>query len=186
MKHPSFLRGALLGLGISIASMLLFSLLSLLFSNDLAIRCLIAGAGLIYIVQLIALSGERVGAVTTMTVWTVASAALLWVGPPLIFYLLAHIVFIWLIRSLYFYSSILPSLADLGLSLLSFSAAVWAAQHTGNVFLSFWCFFLVQALWSAIPLYSKDRRMTQPVNDDRFQEAYRSAEAALGRLLSIH
>ncbi len=57
----------------------------------------------------------------------------------------------WLVRSLYFYSGVLPALMDLGLSALSITAAVWAISQSGSVFLATWCFFLVQALFVAIP-----------------------------------
>jgi hypothetical protein len=190
MKHPSFLSTALFGLGVSVFGAILFHLLSLLFSSDLVVRCLIAGASLIYIVWLIQQSGERVGLVTTVTVWALMSSALIWTELSLVYSLLVYIVFIWLVRSLYFYSSLLSSLVDMGLSFLSFSAALWAAAHTGNVFLSFWCFFLVQALCSAVPAHFKGRDSgypgAGPVLDDRFQAAYRTAEAALSKLSSIH
>jgi hypothetical protein len=186
MKSPSFLQGALTGLVISVAAALLFSLLTLWFDNDLVIRCLITAAGLIYIIQLIKLSGEPIGRLTTISIWSAVSLVLLWTEPPLIFYLLTNILLIWLVRSLYFYSSTLPSIGDLALSLLSLSAAVWAAMQTGNVFLSFWCFFLMQALWSAIPRQLKSHQPEMLPTNDRFQEAYRNAEVAVGKILSIH
>ena len=194
MKHPSFLSTALFGLGVSVSGAVLFHMLSLLFSSDLVLRCLIAGTAFIYIVWLIQQSGERVGLVTTVTFWALMTSALIWTEMSLVYSLLVYIVFIWLVRSLYFYSSLLSSLVDMGLSFLSFSAALWAATHTGNVFLSFWCFFLVQALCSAVPAHFDDRRSnpvpgypgTGPFLEDRFQAAYRSAEAALSKLSSIH
>ena len=90
-----------------------------------------------------------------------------------------------LLGSLYFYTSLVSCVIDLFFSLVSLGAAIWAAQHTGSVFLSFWCFFLAQSLWSVIPIDMKDRRHTPTATDDKFQEAYRVAEAALGKLLSI-
>ncbi len=192
MKHPSFLSTALFGLVVSVSGAVLFHMLSLLFNSDLVVRCLIAGAAFIYIVWLILQSGERVGLVTMVTVWALMSSALMWIELSLVYSLLVYIVFIWLVRSLYFYSSLLSSLVDMGLSFVSFSAALWAATHTGNVFLSFWCFFLVQALCSAVPAHFKGRDPVPgypgagPVLDDRFQAAYRTAEAALSKLSSIH
>jgi hypothetical protein len=78
---------------------------------------------------------------------------------------------------------------DAGLSGLALAAAVWAAISTGSLFLALWCFFLVQALFVAIP-----NRMSAPRNhgrraqksasavDDDFERAYRNAEAAVRRL----
>lgn len=187
MKRPTFLRSVSLGLGISIASAILFTTLSGVAGNDIVIRWIIAGAGLVYIVHFIRASGQRVGGITTVVVWFASSAILLWWHPPLFLYLAAHIALIWLVRSFYFYASVLSAITDLGLSFLSFCAAVWAASHTGNVFLSMWCFFLVQALSSAIPLHFKQQRHSPPtIQDDRFQRAYRTAEAAVSKLSSIH
>jgi len=187
MKRPAFLRSVLLGLGISTAGAIMFAILSGLFSNDLVIRWIIAGAGMVYIVNLIRISGQRVGGISTVLVWLVTSAVLLWWHPSLFLYLAAHTTLIWLVRSFYYYSSILSSLTDLGLSFLSLCAAVWAATHTGNVFLSMWCFFLVQALCHFIPLqFKQNRNTTSSIRDDRFQQAYRTAEAAVSKLSSIH
>ncbi|MDH3694817.1 MAG: hypothetical protein OER96_09630 [Gammaproteobacteria bacterium] len=187
MKRPTFFRSVLLGLGISITGAILFTLLSGLISNDLVIRWIIAGAGMVYIVNLIRISGQRVGGITTVVIWLCTSAIILWWHPPSFLYLAAHTTLIWLVRSFYFYSSILSALTDLGLSFLSLCAAVWAATHTGNVFLSMWCFFLMQALCSFIPLHFKqNRNTTSAIQDDRFQQAYRTAEAAVSKLSSIH
>ena len=91
-------------------------------------------------------------------------------------------------RSLYFYSSVLPALTDLMLSGLGLAAAVWAAGQTGSVFLSLWCFFLVQALFVVIPTRIRRRHSESslgPDGLDRFQRAHRSAEAAVRRLSSL-
>jgi hypothetical protein len=94
---------------------------------------------------------------------------------------------VWLIRSLYFYSSVLSALADLALNALSVIAAVWAVRQTGSVFLSFWCFFLVQALFVAIPAAMQRNKHgpAEAESEDRFQQAYRVAESALRNLTSV-
>jgi hypothetical protein len=187
MKRLSFLRGGVIGFGISVVGAFLFSVLSMSFNNDLIIRCIIAGAGFFYVIQLMRVSGERVGFIATVVVWTIACTILLWWHPSLVLYLAAHTILIWLVRSLCFYSSVLSALADFGLSFLSFCAAIWAAIHTGDVFLSIWCFFLVQALSATIPTQFKKRtEFASVIQDDRFQRAYRMAESALSKLSSIH
>ncbi|MGH8576033.1 MAG: hypothetical protein ACREXX_07925 [Gammaproteobacteria bacterium] len=82
----------------------------------------------------------------------------------------------------------LSALADLGLNALSVMATVWAVRQTGSVLLGIWCFFLVQALFVAIPpaMQRKKRGSGEPEAEDRFQEAYRVAESALRSLTSIH
>ena len=68
------------------------------------------------------------------------------------------------------------------------AAGIWAATQTGSLFLSLWCFFLVQALFVAIPVNMN--RKTAPGSsqrdpEDRFQHAHRVAESALRRLSSL-
>ncbi len=58
---------------------------------------------------------------------------------------------LWLIRSLYFYDSVLSALVDLGLTGVALVTAIWAWLASNNLFLAFWCFFLVQALFVLIP-----------------------------------
>ena len=108
-------------------------------------------------------------------------------APPLTLYLLIHVGAIWLVRSLYFYSGVVPALMDLGISALSVSAMAWAISRSGSVFLATWCFFLVQALFVAIPKRIGRRPGTGQDGHDseaRFQHAYRAAEAAVRRLSS--
>ena len=108
-------------------------------------------------------------------------------SPPLLLYLLIHLGAIWLTRSLYFYSGVLPALADLALTGLGLAAATWAVTRTGSVFLGTWCFFLTQALFVSIP----DTMRRKPgasgfghTRADRFQHAHRMAEAAVRKLSS--
>jgi len=199
MKRPSFLQGAALGLVISIAGALLFVVFSTLFSHDAVIRWIIAASGLVYIVHIIHLNRVPVGSLTALIVWTATSALLLWLPTSLVFYLATHVSLIWLIRSLFYYSSILSAFADFGLSLLGICSAIWAALTTGNIFLSIWCYFLVQALTCAIPLhfplhyplhyplhFGKLPNDSTKVQGDRFQNAHHLAETALRRISSIH
>jgi hypothetical protein len=98
-----------------------------------------------------------------------------------------HLGIIWLIRSLNFYASALPALADLGLNGLGLAASIWAVTRTGSVFLGIWCFFLVQALFVVIP--KSVRRTPGPtrighMHEDRFQHAYHVAETAARKLSS--
>ena len=51
-------------------------------------------------------------------------------GLPLAGYVLVHVGLVWLVRSLYYYSGLLPALADLASRLLGAAFAVWAAQRS--------------------------------------------------------
>jgi hypothetical protein len=189
MKTPSFFEGVVIALAVSVLGGALYSVLSSVFPAAAVLRLLIAGAGLGYVFYLLSRSRERVGRVTAVACWTLATGVTWFIEPPLILYILTQLGLIWLIRSLYFYSSGLSAMADLMLNGLSLVAAVWAARHTGSVFLSLWCFFLTQSLFVVIPArMRRSNRATQsgPVSIDRFQRAHRSAEAAVRRLSSIH
>ncbi len=152
--------------------------------GGLPLRILIAGLGLGYVLYLLKRSGYRIGRLTTLAAWALLAGAIGFVQPALPLYLLVHVGALWLIRSLYFYSSVLAALADLGLNAASVVAAVWALRYTGSVFLGIWCFFLVQALFAAIPpaLPRNQNIPGEPEAEDRFQQAYRVAEAALRHL----
>jgi hypothetical protein len=188
MKQPTFFEGAVVALVASIAGSVLFTALTPLFAAAWVLRLLIAGLGLGYILYLFSRSRERIGRTTALAFWTLASGAAWWLAPSLPLYLLLHLGLIWLIRSLYFYSSLLCALADLALGGFALAAAVWASIHTGSLFLGIWCFFLLQALFVAIPA-SLDRkaseRQSPPHREDRFRHAHRAAESAMRKLSSI-
>ena len=76
---------------------------------------------------------------------------------------------------------------DLGLNALSISASVWAITRSGSVFLATWCFFLVQALFVAIPPNVKGRAESVPdtvAQRETFERARRQADQALRQLFT--
>ena len=154
---------------------------------QVVVRLLIAGLGLVYVLYLFGRSQERVGRVLTLGLWALAAGIAWFATPPLELYVLLHCGLIWIIRSLYSYSGVLPALIDLGLNGLALAAAIWAAVRSDSVFLIVWCFFLVQALYVAIPPNLR-RQLTTAVagtpGEDRFRRAHRAAEAALRKLSS--
>jgi hypothetical protein len=186
MKQPGFFEGVALAFGFSLAGGLAYGALNLLFPADFALRLVIAGLGLAYLVYLLRRSRERVGRLTTLALWiVVAAGAGLWpLSLPL--YVLAHVGMLWLVRSLYFHNGFTAALADLMLNGFALAGAVWAAGRTGSLFLALWCFFLAQALFAAIPeLLPNPRAQAGPDAENRFQHAHRAAEAALRRLSSM-
>ncbi|MGH8626526.1 MAG: hypothetical protein ACREYC_15080 [Gammaproteobacteria bacterium] len=186
MKRPAFLEGVVVAFAASAAGSVLFTVLGAVLPGGLLLRFLIAGLGLCYVLYLLKRSRDRIGRITSLAAWAVLAGATGFVQPSLPAYLLVHVGALWLIRSLYFYSSLLSALGDLWLNALSVIAAVWALRQTGSMFLSIWCFFLVQALFVAIPcaLQRKKHRPGEPEAEDRFQQSYRVAESALRNLTS--
>jgi hypothetical protein len=189
MKQPTFLEGVSVAIAASLAGSVLYTALNVVFPGVPVLRLLIAGIGLAYVVYLLSRSPERVGRFTAVAAWLLVASVLWFTHPPLLLYVCVHLGALWLIRSLYFYSSALSALADLGLNGLSLSAAIWAVTRTGSVFLGLWCFFLVQALFVCIPKSVNRKPGTAPAGhklEDRFQHAHRVAEAAVRKLSSSH
>ena len=187
MKRPSFLHGVVVAAVLGFFASAVVATLTPFVGLGSVVRLVIPALALAYLLYLFSRSTERLGRVTTLSLWAVLAAATWWIAPPLPLYLLIHVGAIWLVRSLYFYSGVMPALMDLGISALSISAAVWAISRSGSVFLATWCFFLVQALFVAIPLTiqgkraSKDRTAT---DNDTFNNAKRNADQALRQLFT--
>ncbi len=189
MKQPTFFEGVAVALGASLIGSVLYTALTLVFAGGGVLRLLVAGIGFGYVAYLLSRSRERVGRITVLVAWALVAVATWLLEPALPLYLLVHVSFIGLIRSLYFHSSLLSALGDLGLTGLGLAAAIWAASHSGSLFLSIWCFFLVQALFVAIPSrLSREGRAdrTERDSEDRFERAHRVAEAAVRKLSSVH
>ncbi len=187
MKRPSFLHGVIVAAVFAFFASAMIATLTPFVGFMSVIRFVIPALGLAYLLYLFSRSRERVGRVTTLALWSALAAVTWWLAPPLPLYLLIHVGAMWLVRSLYFYSGVLPALMDLGLSALSISAAVWAISQSGSVFLATWCFFLVQALFVAIPpsVKRKSRAVkNNAVENEPFERARRQADKALTQLFS--
>lgn len=188
MKQPTFIEGVSIALIASIAATVLFTALISILPLESVIKLLIALFSLGYISYLLSRSQERLGRVTLIFSWSLIAAAIWFFAPSLALYGLVHLGLIWLIRALYHYNSLLSALADLGLNAVALAAAAWAAFQTESLFITTWCFFLIQALFVYIP--SKlFRKKAIPagivVNEDRFQQAHHAAESALHKLSGI-
>lgn len=187
MKRPSFFHGVVVAAVFGFFASAVVATLTPFVGLSAVLRLVIPALGLAYLLYLFSRSEDRVGRVTTLALWSALAAVTWWVSPPLPLYLLIHVGAVWLVRSLYFYSGVLPALMDLGLSTLSVSATVWAITRSGSMFLATWCFFLVQALFVAIPpsvkSAQKPRRNTA-VESETFENARRQADEALRQLFT--
>ena len=185
MKRPTFVEGAVLALIAALGGTLAYAACTLVMPGAAALRLLVAGLGFGYLLYLLGSSRERVGRLTTLALWLTAAGLLWLLSPPLALYLLAHLAMIWVVRSLYFHQGLLAVLADLGLAGLGLIAALGAYLHTGSLFLSLWCLFLVQALFVSIPSRAEISDSDASVEEERFRRAHRAAEAAVHKLSSI-
>lgn len=187
MKRPSFFHGVIVAAVLGFFASAIVATLTPFVGLGAVVRLVIPALALAYLLYLFSRSSERMGRVTALSLWSVLAAVTWWVAPPLPFYLLIHVSAIWLVRSLYFYSGVMPALMDLGISTLSISAAVWAMTRSGSVFLATWCFFLVQALFVAIPPAIKSKREAQrntTADSKNFEHARRQADQALRQLFT--
>ena len=186
MKRPTFLHGVIVAAVFGFFASAIVATLTPFVGLGAVIRLVIPALGLAYLLYLLSRSREKLGRVTTLACWSALAAATWWFAPPLPLYLLIHVGAIWLVRSLYFYSGLVPALVDLGISALSVTATVWAISRSGSVFLATWCFFLVQALFVAIPPKLERRKADEekPVDNQRFDHARRQADQALRQLFT--
>ena len=187
MKRPTFFHGVVVAAVLGFFASAIVATLTPFVGLGAVIRLVIPALGLTYLLYIMSRSPERLGRVTALSLWSVLAVATWWFSPALPLYLLIHVAAIWLIRSLYFYSGVMPALMDLGISTLSISATVWAITRSGSVFLATWCFFLVQALFVAIPPAINARRAEpQPAchANENFENARRQADQALRQLFT--
>lgn len=187
MSRPGFFGGVVIAAILAFFASALVATLTPFFGIVSVSRFIIPALGLAYLLYLMSRCSTRTGRMTTLSLWTAMAAISWWAVPALPLYLLIHVAAVWLVRSLYFYSGIVPALMDLGLSTLSISASVWAMTRSASVFLSIWTFFLLQALFVAIPptvkRTTRPERNTAADNED-FLRARRQADAALRQLFT--
>jgi hypothetical protein len=189
MSKVTFWEGVVIALLASVIGSIGFFALTVLFSEDCSIRLLTSGLAIVYSLYLLSRSQERTGRITVMLSWFILLAMLWLFYIPLALFLMLHVLAIWLIRSLYCYASLFSSLADLGLNAFSLSSAFWALHHTGSLFLTFWCFFLVQALFVYIPTGIKRPNPDKESivdSESTFNHVYQTAEAAVRKLSSFN
>lgn len=187
MKRPTFLHGVVVAAVLAFFASAVVATLAPFIGLGSVLRLAIPATGLAYLLYLFSRSTERLGRVTAITAWLVMAVVTWWTAPPLALYLLIHVTAIWFIRSLYFYSGVMPAFMDLGLSALSISTAVWALTRSGSIFLATWSFFLVHALFVAIPPAIGKKRAAGPGPGDankRFETARRQADEALRQLFT--
>ena len=185
MTSLGFFRSAVVALIISIAAVVLFYCTTILFSNGEAIRLTISAATFGYICYLLSSAEVSFGKLTIVATYLAGTAAMLLVWPDIVLFALFHVGFIWLVRTVYYHNNIFCALADLAFSTVSFIAAVGAVLQSNSVFLSFWSFFLAQALVMPVLHYLFRKRESDDHKlpaEQGFYEAHRNAENALRKL----
>jgi hypothetical protein len=189
MKRPGFWREAGVALALSIVGAIAYPALTTFIGSSASLRLIIAGLGIVYAVLLMRGVQARAGRVIAIAAWLALDVVLIVFDPPLLLWLLAQSFAIWLLRCWCCYGSFVAALADGALCLFALAAAVVVAAHSHSLFLALWSFFLAQALFVLIPdtLRPRSAAVNESHHDeDRFDQAHRSAEAALRRLTAHH
>lgn len=183
--RPRFFQGVLAAGALALAAAGLITLLTPFFGIGTVVRLTAPMLSLAYLLYLFRATHARTGRIVTVTGWCILAALAWWFVPSTAFYLVLHIGAIWLVRSLYAYSGLVPAVIDLAIAALAALTFVWAITRTGSVLLATWCFFLVQALWSYVPatLAKPPQRSGRSTDNETFERARRRADAALRELL---
>jgi hypothetical protein len=183
MSRPTFWREASVALALSIVGAIAFHATAALIGSSMALRLLIAASGVVYALLLMRGLRARSGRLIAIAAWLALDIALFVFQPPLLLWLLGQVFAIWLLRCWCCYGSFVAALADGVLCLFAVAAAIAGAAQSHSVFLALWSFFLVQALFVLIPETLRPcLAATFPDDTDHFDQAHRSAEAALRRL----
>jgi len=187
MKKPGFFEGVTVAMiaSLVISASVFFSLT--LIVSPFMLEVIISIVCLAYISYLMIRSGERLGRMVVFTIWFATTILAFVFTSSLTIFILFQLGVIWIVRSLYFYDSVLAALLDLGLIGLGALISIWAWYNTGNVFIAMWCFFLMQALFVFIPhlLKSSTSSKSSPNRvSDQFDRAHLAAEQALRQITS--
>ncbi|HET9484257.1 MAG TPA: hypothetical protein VFO79_09895 [Xanthomonadales bacterium] len=175
----SFWREITVALVLSLAGAVLHPTATLLLGHNAGLRFTVVVLGAGYALALLGAIQPRIGRFVMLAAWAIATVALFVFDPSIAVWALVQVVAIWLVRCLYAHDGFVTALFDAALCAFAVAAGFATALHTHSVFLALWAFFLVQALFVLLP------RPTAPAAEppaDTFDQAYRTAEAALARL----
>lgn len=185
MNRPTFLNGVGFAAALAFVTAACVALLSLYVGAGLVVLFAVPAVAFAYIVYLLVSSRERTGRITVLAAWLVLAIVTAWLAPSLTVHVAVHLAALWLVRSLYYHSGVVLALVDLGLFGLGIAAFTWALTSSGSVFLATWCFFLIQALFTAIPNSIAGGGRTAGMTDNTdFERARRSADEALRVLIN--
>jgi hypothetical protein len=188
MRRPGFWREVGVALALGSVGAIAHPAVAAFVGSAASLRLIIGAIGIVYAVLLMRGVQARAGRVIAIAAWLALDIALFVFDPPLLLWLLAQSFAIWLLRCWCCYASLLAALADGALCLFALAAAMVGAAHSHSLFLALWSYFLVQALFVLIPdtLRPRSAGAIHPDQrghgEDRFDQAHRSAEAALRRL----
>ena len=182
MNAPSFWRQLLLALALSVLGVVLHGTLSMILGGSVSIRLTLLAVTMAYVLFLLHSSPARSGRWLAALACLGLAGLLMLLNPALWLWLLLLTGFIWLLRSLQSYNSLIPAAIDALICVLALAAAIATARHSGSLFLSLWSYFLIQALLVLLPMTRPLKPHPAASAEVDFDISYRNAEAALRRL----
>lgn len=190
MNHQSIRYGFAGGIAVAFICALSASIGSDLLEHyvyrDDLLMIITAGVTLIYLIYVFHSSKVISGRLTALMLWLVGTAISVFTFLPFEPYLLSNLLFLWIVRSVFFQANIIGAIIHMGLIGLGFTVALWTALHTESHFLTVWSFFLIQALIVFIPELNKSANSKHWVSTTssslRFETAKSRAQAAIRQL----
>ncbi len=185
MNKPGIYDGVIVALLIALAAGAASLVLGAFFPRSLLVVVILHAAVLAYLIYLLRRARARAGKLITVSAWALLTAVNWLLPVPLFEQILMLAALIWLVRSLYFHSSLLNAVLDLGLVSFGLAAGAWAVLNTGSLAAGLWSFFLVQALFCWLPNLAgrQDEEPGKPdINAASFQAAHRVALDAVRKL----
>lgn len=138
-----------------------------------------------YVVWLLLRSRRTDGRVIAVSVWIMVVVLMYPAGVSTALKLVVMLILLWLLRSLYFHTTMSIVLADLMLVVAGTLLMLWAYSQTGSLLVALWCFFLLQAFFAL--LLKPDRTHACAPGEDEyrqrdFQRAHSAAVGAIRKL----
>lgn len=187
MKKITFFEGLTVALISSMSGSLVFILMSGFVISDDLLKVIISALTVFYLGYLFLKSDVKIGRVTVIATWILVTVCSFLFVSSIFIYIVTQLLFIWLIRSFYFYKSVISSALDFMLVSIGLFVAMWVWFISTSLFLTFWCFFIIQALFYMIPnsFSFKTHRLEKSISsEDDFERAIMSAETAISNLVN--
>lgn len=185
MTAPSFLRGVVVAVALSIAAAVAVPVFAPVTGLHDAFRLTVALVAAGYLVSLLRGGAGTAGVPTAAAIWLILAAILALLVQDVPAYVAAHTGLIWIVRSLLIHRSAGFAITDALLSGMALVAGALALSRTGSTFLAVWTFFFAQAAVAALSAGRRtDANKDVPDPQAAFVQAEQQAERALERLIS--
>lgn len=186
MKKPNLLDGILAAILITVCTGSISLILSSFITDNTLFKILLSFSTLSYLIYLLKRSQTQIGWFVVIMTWGFINFGSWLMGLSLIEQVILQIGLIWLVRSLYFHSSILTGFLDLGLILTGLAGSIWAILNTNNEIIALWTFLLLQSLFTLIPNLRLSPANNKIDNTSTFQSSHRVALEAVRKLSTKH